>query len=79
MSMESTKDQDREKMRIFLREKYKHDRFEGRDGHIWGADYSDHIVSCALDDLRLYGQSRVCRHDSVTGEQIIFGREALGE
>ena len=63
-----------EAMREFLRAHYRHGRFEGRDPAVWGANYSECMVLCYLDDLRKIGNSVISRHDSISGRPVWFGR-----
>ena len=61
-------------LRTLLRSLYKHDRFEGRDGDVWGA-YSDHVVSSQMAQLDDCGYSCVSGHDSASGAAIWFSRD----
>ena len=56
----------------FLDTFYRHDRYEGRDGKVWGDDYSQSIKdSCELD-LEQHGYCLISRHDSRTGDIVAF-------
>ncbi len=59
-------------VREFLREWYLHSRFEGRDGPIWGANYSGLVVESKLEQLELYGEAGISMYESRTGKPIKF-------
>ena len=56
----------------FLDSFYKHDRYKGRDGKIWGDDYSQCIKASCESDLGQHGYCLISRHDSRTGEVVAF-------
>lgn len=60
---------------LFIREHYKHSRFEGRNDAIWGRDYSFRIAQSGLDMLEKYGYGVISQHESKTGEAIFYDRE----
>lgn len=59
----------------FIRERYKHDRFEGRNGPVNGENYSRGIVDSYLETLRSTGYSCVSHYESKTGEAIYFDHQ----
>ena len=59
-------------MRTFLREIYRHDHFEGRDGPIWGEDYSARVVKSTIAEVERSGIGLISRHDAVAGIGIFF-------
>lgn len=59
-------------MKDFLRGLYMYSRFEGRDGPIWGRNYSDVIVESRLQELLEFGVSWVSRYESRTANPIKF-------
>lgn len=65
----------KQEIREFLRREYKHERFEGRDGAVWGGDYSEHIVEGYVTDLAAYGNGFISRHESVRGQPVKFDAE----
>lgn len=54
----------------FLKENYRHSRFEGRNGKEWGNDYSHRLARRSYDDLINTGHGLISRHES-QGNQII--------
>ncbi|WP_341667377.1 hypothetical protein [Alcaligenes sp. SDU_A2] len=64
----------KENIRALLKEWYLHSRFEGRDGPVWGANYSTLIVESVSRDLESYGVSGISMYESRTGKPIKFGR-----
>lgn len=61
-----------DEMRAFLREWYLHSRFEGRDGPVWGEDYSGLLVQARLDSLKAQGVAWIGPYESRTGKAIKF-------
>ena len=61
-----------ESLREFLRARYRHDRFEGRDGPLWGANYSGIVVDGYLEMLKSAGSAWISRHESNNGFAIKF-------
>jgi hypothetical protein len=61
-----------EELREFLRAWYLHSRFEGRDGPIWGADYSGEIVRSAMEYLEIHGHAFIGRYESRTANPIKY-------
>ena len=59
-------------LRAFLREYYLHSRFEGRDGSVWGNDYSECVVRHAMEQLAQTGRSCISMYESRTGRVIFF-------
>lgn len=59
-------------MHRFLRRRYKADRFTGRDGETWGADYSMKVARSHLAWLQLHGFGFISRHESATGEAVKY-------
>jgi hypothetical protein len=55
----------------FLSRHYKHERFAGRDGGRWG-DYSAIVTRNRLTDVTRRGYDLISRHESRTGEAIIY-------
>lgn len=62
----------RQKHYLFIREHYKHSRFEGRNDAAWGRDYSYRIAQSCLDYLEKYGYGLISQHESKTGEAVFF-------
>ena len=56
----------------FLDKYYKHDRYKGRNGLIWGNDYSNPILKTAINDFLEYGWCIISKHDSNTGRVVSF-------
>lgn len=61
-------------VREFLREWYLHSRFEGRDGPVWGANYSGVVIESKIEQLALYGEAWISMYESRTGKPIKFDR-----
>jgi hypothetical protein len=61
-----------EALREFLRARYRHDRFEGRDGPVWGANYSGLIIDGYMEILQATGSAWIGRHESNNGSAIKF-------
>jgi hypothetical protein len=59
----------------FLRVRYKYDRFEGRNGLVWGEDTSRRITQGSMDQLRDCGFGCVSQHESITGSAVFFDRD----
>ncbi|HBC0308493.1 TPA: hypothetical protein I8P22_002414 [Salmonella enterica subsp. enterica serovar Napoli] len=59
----------------FLRDHYKHERFEGRNSPVWGHDYAAYIERSARESLEKYGFSVISCHESKTGEAIFYDRK----
>jgi hypothetical protein len=49
---------------------YKQDRLTGRDGPVWGEDYSKVVITGRLEDIRKYGNTLISCHESVTGKAV---------
>lgn len=64
-----------EQVHAFLKPRYKHDRFEGRNNTTWGTDYSATVAKSALWCLQRHGYTIIPLHESVTGESLIFDGE----
>ena len=58
----------------FLKLRYKHDRFEGRNG-AWCPDYSSLVARSTLEDLEKYGEGLISMYESITGVAIKFNSE----
>lgn len=58
-------------MREFLRRHYKAERFEGRDGPVWG-DYSAAVTRSHLADLAEHGTGFISQYESVTGKTVKY-------
>lgn len=63
-----------EATKSFLREYYLHSRFEGRDGPIWGRDYSDVVTRSRLEYLARHAITCVSAYDCNRGRTVWFGR-----
>lgn len=61
-----------EALREFLRVRYRHDRFEGRDGPVWGINYSGVIVDSYLKTLQSAGSAWIGQYESNNGFAIKF-------
>lgn len=62
-------------LKSFLREYYLHSRFEGRDGPVWGNDYSDIVTTSTAESLQLNAISCVSMYDCNRGRAVWFGRD----
>ena len=56
----------------FLKGMYKHSRFEGRNGPVWGSDYSKRIERHHRESLDKYGVSHISSHESATNQVVCF-------
>ncbi|EOC0011682.1 hypothetical protein ACI0X9_003369 [Cronobacter turicensis] len=56
----------------FLKQYYRHERFEGRNEKSWGTDYSKRIANYQYEDLSEYGYSLIGCHESASGKAIIY-------
>jgi hypothetical protein len=63
-----------EQVKTFLREYYLHSRFEGRDGPVWGNDYSDIVTKSTLESLLEHGITCVIMYDCNRGRAVWFDR-----
>ncbi|MDH2239115.1 hypothetical protein N5K27_22660 [Pigmentiphaga sp. GD03639] len=63
-----------QKLKEFLREYYLHSRFEGRDGVVWGNDYSDVITESTMQSLLERGITCVSMYDCNRGRAVWFDR-----
>ena len=63
-----------EATKAFLREYYLHSRFEGRDGPVWGNDYSDVVTRSTLEHLSDNAITCVSAYDCNRGRTVWFGR-----
>lgn len=63
-----------DQMYAFLKQWYKHDRFEGRNGD-WCPNYSSIVTQSGLDHITKYGYGCISRHESVTGQAIFFNKQ----
>jgi hypothetical protein len=59
-------------MHAFLRKRYKHERFEGRNSGAWCADYSTVVSRSSLESLMLHGVAHISRYESNTGEPVRY-------
>ena len=57
---------------LFIKKYYKHERFEGRNGPIWGSDYSQTVYEGYRKDLERFGFAWISKFESVTGNAIRF-------
>ena len=64
----------RAELKSFLAEYYLHSRFAGRDGPIWGKDYSDVVTDSSMDQLEERGLSCVSQYDCSRGRSVWFDR-----
>jgi hypothetical protein len=62
-------------MVAFLREHYLHSRFEGRDGPVWGNDYSRQVAKSSIEQVEECGRGFISHFESRLGRTIIFGRQ----
>ncbi|MCK0450800.1 MULTISPECIES: hypothetical protein [Enterobacteriaceae] len=60
-----------------LKANCKPDRFDGRDGPVWGQEYSWNLAKDRLQDLEKYGKAYVSRHEDRMGEGFSFGPDLL--
>lgn len=63
-----------EQLKSFLVEYYLHSRFQGRDGPVWGANYSDGVTAIRLQQLHKRGITCVSIYESNRGRVIWFDR-----
>ena len=56
----------------FLRSQYRTDSFEGRNGSVWGSDYSKGLTEHHLDKLHLNGFSSIPANASASGAVVWF-------
>ena len=56
----------------FLKRGYRHDRFEGRNGSVWGEDYSRIITQTHLNYIAECGHGCISMHDSCTGVAVYY-------
>lgn len=56
----------------FLRQNYRHSRFEGRNGSTWGNDYSKRIAESSHQMLLDTGWAVISRHESATNQIIKY-------
>lgn len=61
-----------EELHQFLRAWYLHSRFEGRDGPVWGRDYSMVVTLSHMEQLERYGETWISRHESRTANPIKY-------
>jgi hypothetical protein len=61
-----------DEMHAFLRERYKYERFEGRDGTAWCQNYSWVVAQSHLDYLREHGHGWISMYESATGRAIKY-------
>lgn len=59
----------------FLSSHYKHERFAGRDNRDGWGDYSATVTRNRLADLARQGWDLISRHESRTGEIVIFSAD----
>lgn len=59
-------------LEAFLDAYYKHDRYKGRDGEVWGKDYSAHILASAREHLSNYGFVVIGHYESRTGDTVAW-------
>ncbi|HHD7473848.1 TPA: hypothetical protein ACOVJJ_004400 [Klebsiella oxytoca] len=48
--------------------------FEGRNGTLWGEDYSFNLARMGMIMLEKYGYGIILKHESLTGETIYYDR-----
>ena len=58
----------------FLKQRYKHDRFEGRNG-AWCRDYSSLVAQSTLASLEKHGEAMISRHESINGLAVRFNSD----
>lgn len=63
------------RLKAFLSAWYLHDRFEGRDGAVWGHDYSGAVTNSALDTLERCRFACISPHESRTRCAVWFDRD----
>ena len=62
-----------EEVYAFLKSRYRHSRFEGRNSDPWyGAEYSLRIAQNRLDDLQRTGWSVISIHEDQIGRGVLF-------
>lgn len=61
----------------FIKENYKHERFEDRDTPTWNyaGRYPDIIVKRYMADLEKTGIAYISKHESIRGEFQVFNSE----
>lgn len=63
------------RLKAFLSAWYLHNKFEGRNGPVWGGDYAGAITRSCLEDLEKRAITCVSRHESRTGFVVWFDRD----
>ncbi|BDO22400.1 hypothetical protein KAM645c_54900 (plasmid) [Klebsiella quasipneumoniae subsp. quasipneumoniae] len=58
----------------FLKRYYRAEFFEGRNGSIWGINYSYNLARVGMNMLERYGYGIILKHESITGETIYYDR-----
>lgn len=63
-----------EELYAFLKARYKHERFAGRDSQDWGGNvpYSETVTWGRLKHLERFGFDLISRHESATGEGVYY-------
>lgn len=56
----------------FLKARYKHSRFEGRNGNGWDSDYSHIVARGDYAALQERGYSMISRHEAANGEGCTY-------
>lgn len=56
----------------FLKKHYRHERFEGRNGKVWGEDYSHVVARSSYEMLKATGSGVISRHESNSGEPVSY-------
>lgn len=56
----------------FLDKYYKHDRYKGRNGNVWGENYSELVKQSSREDIDRLGYCIISKHDSKTGEIVAY-------
>lgn len=61
----------------FLKQHYKHDRFEGRNTETWGSDYSMTVAEGVTKQLNHGIYTLISHHESKTGEAVWFNHKLI--
>jgi len=58
----------------FLKQHYKHSRFEGMAGD-WCPDYAGKVTKGSMEQLERLGYGIISPHESYTGQSVVFDQD----
>lgn len=61
-----------EQVHEFLRRRYQHDRFEGRNNSTWGEQYSRVVAASHLESLEKHGSTFIGHHEAANGQALRY-------